>query len=129
MLLEESLDTRRHLWEAELRHSREEVVLDLEVEVSHNPVDSKVGLHVERMLGSILDPVDVLIGLGHGQVSVGHGEVREDVVRANRVVDQVDQEGLWPGVSTSEEAVEDQVAYNKSQTWSQHHEIREVAAS
>jgi hypothetical protein len=36
-----------HLWVPELRHGREEVVLDLEVEVRHPPVDKAEGPRVD----------------------------------------------------------------------------------
>ena len=43
----------------ELRHAREQVVLDLEVQVSHPPVDDLewTGVHIHGVIRSISDPI------------------------------------------------------------------------
>mmetsp|Transcript_33729 Transcript_33729/g.54302 ORF Transcript_33729/g.54302 Transcript_33729/m.54302 type:complete len:370 (-) Transcript_33729:149-1258(-) len=90
VLGEELLHPLRDDWVAELRHRREEVVLDLEVEVAHPPVDplKGAGLHVHRVSRSVHDPGDVLVSFHDGEVGVRDREVDEDVGGADSVGEQ-----------------------------------------
>ena len=92
--LEERPHARRDVLVLELGHRREEVVLDLEVQVGHPPVAQGTGRDVRGVLRGVLDPVHELVRLGDRQVGMTQREVREDVARGDLVVRQVRPDGV-----------------------------------
>lgn len=61
VLFQKGLHSWRNHRMTELRHGREQVVFDLEVEVTHPPVDEleRSWLDVHRVDGSVADPVSL----------------------------------------------------------------------
>ena len=76
-----------------LRHRGEEVVLDLEVEVRHPPVDEEVVRAVCRVIRRVERPGDVLRLRHDVLVSVADGKVDEDVGGAHADVPRIEAEG------------------------------------
>ena len=61
VLLEKGLHTRRDLRMAELRHAREQVMFNLEIQVTHPKVDEVEGsgIHVHGVDCSIANPINL----------------------------------------------------------------------
>eukprot|EP00465_Bigelowiella_longifila_P004384 CAMPEP_0185276546 /NCGR_PEP_ID=MMETSP1359-20130426/56412_1 /TAXON_ID=552665 /ORGANISM="Bigelowiella longifila, Strain CCMP242" /LENGTH=384 /DNA_ID=CAMNT_0027870255 /DNA_START=157 /DNA_END=1312 /DNA_ORIENTATION=- len=95
VLLKELLDPLRDDRVAELGHGREEVVLDLEVEVRHPPVHplERTGFDVHGVPGRVYHPGNVLVRLHDGEVRVRDGEVDEDVGGPDSVGEERAEEG------------------------------------
>jgi len=89
MLLAQSLDTGRGLGLTELRHVGEQVVLDLEVQVAHDPVDKDVVGNVDSAQNSRANPVLLLLMKQNLLVSVAQSEVGKQVRASNGAPDQV----------------------------------------
>lgn len=77
--LEECLDSGSELNKPVLGHGREQVVFNLEVEVTHPPVGEPMRGDVDGVVSSVLSPVDVLILVENGKVCVREGKVGEDI--------------------------------------------------
>lgn len=54
----------------ELRHAWEKVVLNLEVQVCHHPVDDGTWRNVCGVIRGVFDPMKVLVGLSNREVRV-----------------------------------------------------------
>ena len=89
VVLEELLDSGGDEGVPELRHAGEEVVLNLEVEVGHEPVHPPRGGNVGRVLGGVVNPGDMLVSIERGLVGVAHREVDKDVHGPDPVVGAV----------------------------------------
>lgn len=94
MTLKERSNLGRKVHELVLRHGREQVVFDLEVEISHPPVAQPAGGDVDGVDGAVLEPVSVLVLLSDGQMGVREGEVEEDVGAAGAGGEEVGEGSL-----------------------------------
>ncbi len=99
---------------SELRHRREQVVLNLEVQVCRPPIYEPRVRDVRGVVGSLLRPSDVLVGLRHSQVCMGHCEVSEDVSARDLHHHHVQDDGLHPRVASK--APSDKTARSGGQT-------------
>mmetsp|Transcript_986 Transcript_986/g.2681 ORF Transcript_986/g.2681 Transcript_986/m.2681 type:complete len:377 (+) Transcript_986:272-1402(+) len=86
------------------------MVLDLEVEVGHPPVAERRRRDVRRVFRRVLDPVQVVVGVGHREVRVAQGEVGEDVGRRDLVVERVRRERRAPAQVLEDDAEQEHVA-------------------
>ena len=69
-----------NFWLSKLRGIREEVVDDLQVQITHQPVDARVvRANINRVLDGVSDPTRVVPKLDDFGVRVRGGEVREEV--------------------------------------------------
>ena len=94
VLLKEGADTGVELHKLVLGHGGEEVVLDLVVEVAHPPVSEEMGGDVDGVVGAVLGPVDVLVGIEDIEVGMGKSKVDEDVGGSEGVHQEVCTDGL-----------------------------------
>jgi len=104
VLLEQSLNAQRGLGMAELRHGREHVVLNLEIQVRHPPVHEPMIREVCCMVTGIFAPMDVLVRLRHIQMRVRHRKVSEDVCSCNLLHKKVAAECSRPRVARQKPA-------------------------
>ena len=83
MLRKKLLDSARYLRVTELRHTGEQVVLDLVVQVRHPPVDEveRSRSHIHGMDCSVSYPIYSRVLLGHNwQVSMRNSKVDKNIV-------------------------------------------------
>lgn len=111
MLVEQSLHARGYLRVSELRHGGKQMMLNLEIEVRHEPVHDvePARLNVRRVQRSVLDPVQKLVRLAHRKMRVRHGKLGKDVGRPDGVVSEVQTDRRAPRHARAQPPVEKEV--------------------
>mmetsp|Transcript_15241 Transcript_15241/g.20123 ORF Transcript_15241/g.20123 Transcript_15241/m.20123 type:complete len:203 (-) Transcript_15241:620-1228(-) len=94
MLLKYSAYTRRNFRVAELRHRREQVVLNLKVEETHPPVAPPALVNIHSVESCIAHPVNLFIVFWYNRkMGVADSKVQEDVGTSHPHIEQVASKG------------------------------------